>query len=196
MGTLEPSGALLPHLSTLTAGLPLHAHHFLLRSEKGGVGGGETAVPQNVPHQIICLFPADSAVPPTTAEKMKCMERQIGSGISLLHFSSDRSGRALPVILALWSPDFPHGRPFGLPTRLSVLLAPSILQKETDLVNLQGQPFLENYSDSRRMVTVWASASSRTSAPMGMVSMGWVWQQSNSANTGKSTWPMTSCRIS
>ena len=34
-------------------------------------------------------------------------------GIFLLHFSSDRSGRALPVILALWSPDFPHARPFG-----------------------------------------------------------------------------------
>ena len=29
----------------------------------------------------------------------------------------------LSVILALWSPDFPHGRPFGLPTRLSSLLA-------------------------------------------------------------------------
>ena len=34
-------------------------------------------------------------------------------GLFLLHFSSDRSGRALPVILALWSPDFPHARPFG-----------------------------------------------------------------------------------
>ena len=33
--------------------------------------------------------------------------------IFLLHFSSDRSGRALPVILALRSPDFPHARPFG-----------------------------------------------------------------------------------
>ena len=50
-------------------------------------------------------------------------------GISLLHFSSDRSGRALPVILALRSPDFPHGRPFGLPTRLSVFLAVSIVQE-------------------------------------------------------------------
>ena len=34
-------------------------------------------------------------------------------GLFLLHFSSDRSGRALPVILALRSPDFPHARPFG-----------------------------------------------------------------------------------
>ena len=38
---------------------------------------------------------------------------QRGSGISLLHFSSDHSGRVLPVILALRSPDFPHRRPFG-----------------------------------------------------------------------------------
>ena len=34
-------------------------------------------------------------------------------GIFLLHFSSDRSGRALPVILALWSPDFPHDAAVG-----------------------------------------------------------------------------------
>ena len=44
-------------------------------------------------------------------------------GIFLLHFSSDRSGRALPVILALWSPDFPHAQPFGSCPRLSGLLA-------------------------------------------------------------------------
>ena len=35
-------------------------------------------------------------------------------GIFLLHFSSDRSGRVLPVILALWSPDFPHDAAVGL----------------------------------------------------------------------------------
>ena len=38
-------------------------------------------------------------------------------GLFLLHFSSDRSGRALPVILALRSPDFPHARPFGAAPR-------------------------------------------------------------------------------
>ena len=41
----------------------------------------------------------------------------------LLHFSSDRSGRALPVILALWSPDFPHEQAFALLPRLSGQLA-------------------------------------------------------------------------
>ena len=72
--TLEPTGALLPHLSTFSC--------------------------------VPCLF------------------RQTDAGsLFLLHFSSDRSGRALPVILALWSPDFPHSEPFGFAARLSVLLA-------------------------------------------------------------------------
>ena len=49
-----------------------------------------------------------------TAPFHPCSRRLAAAGgISLLHFSSDRSGRALPVILALWSPDFPHARPFG-----------------------------------------------------------------------------------
>ena len=49
-------------------------------------------------------------------------------GIFLLHFSSDRSGRALPVILALWSPDFPHDAAVGphpatvRPGRVSIVL--------------------------------------------------------------------------
>ena len=40
-------------------------------------------------------------------------------GISLLHLSEGHPWRALPVILALWSPDFPHAQPFGLCPRLS-----------------------------------------------------------------------------
>ena len=40
-------------------------------------------------------------------------------GIFLLHLSWGHPRRALPVILALWSPDFPHGEPFGFPPRLS-----------------------------------------------------------------------------
>ena len=35
-------------------------------------------------------------------------------GISLLHLSEGHPWRALPVILALWSPDFPHARAFAL----------------------------------------------------------------------------------
>ena len=40
-------------------------------------------------------------------------------GISLLHLSEGHPWRVLPVILALWSPDFPHAQPFGLCPRLS-----------------------------------------------------------------------------
>ena len=36
-------------------------------------------------------------------------------GISLLHLSWGHPRRALPVILALWSPDFPHPDPVGDP---------------------------------------------------------------------------------
>ena len=36
-------------------------------------------------------------------------------GISLLHLSWGHPRRALPVILALWSPDFPHPGPVGNP---------------------------------------------------------------------------------
>ena len=38
-----------------------------------------------------------------------------GSGISLLYLSWGHPRRALPVILALWSPDFPHLGPVGGP---------------------------------------------------------------------------------
>ena len=43
--------------------------------------------------------------------------------------------RALPAILALWSPDFPHGRAFALSPRLSSVLAGSILPKRRRKVN-------------------------------------------------------------
>ena len=44
-------------------------------------------------------------------------------GISLLHLSWGHPRRALPVILTLWSPDFPHLGPFGAHPRLSNLVA-------------------------------------------------------------------------
>ncbi len=44
-------------------------------------------------------------------------------GISLLHLSEGRPWRVLPVILALWSPDFPHAQPFGSYPRSFGLLA-------------------------------------------------------------------------
>ena len=44
-------------------------------------------------------------------------------GISLLHLSWGRPRQALPVILALWSPDFPHLDAFAVQPRLSDLVA-------------------------------------------------------------------------
>ena len=41
-------------------------------------------------------------------------EKEARGGISLLHLSEGHPWRALPVILALWSPDFPHALPFGM----------------------------------------------------------------------------------
>ena len=62
-------------------------------------------------------------------------------GFFLLHFSSDRSGRALPVILALWSPDFPHARPFSTvpatvrPGRVTILADAGVFVKQIAFVS-------------------------------------------------------------
>ena len=72
-------------------------------------------------------------------------------GISLLHLSWDHSRRALPVIPALWSPDFPHPRPFGLRPRLSGLVAEILYSTDSKKSNvlqnvLQGDIlYLPNY---------------------------------------------------
>ena len=52
-----------------------------------------------------------------------------------MHFSASRLGRVLPVILALWSPDFPHEQAFALSPQLSGLLAGSIVQDGAGKVN-------------------------------------------------------------
>ena len=64
-----------------------------------------------------CLQPASELLP-----HFSTLTRSLGRYL-LLHLSEGRPWRVLPVILALWSPDFPHDRPFGLAARLSVLLA-------------------------------------------------------------------------
>ena len=57
-----------------------------------------------------------------------------GGGISLLHLSWGYPRRALPVIPALWSPDFPHLEPFGFHPRLSNLRCGNILTQTGTIV--------------------------------------------------------------
>ena len=56
-------------------------------------------------------------------------------GISLLHLSWGRPRQALPVILALWSPDFPHPDAFALRPRLFNLVAGILYSTEAGLSN-------------------------------------------------------------
>ena len=56
--------------------------------------------------------------------------------ISLLHLSWGHPRRALPVIPALWSPDFPHPPPFGMSPRLSGLVAGILYSMESKLSNV------------------------------------------------------------
>jgi len=63
-------------------------------------------------------------------------------GNFLLHFSWGHPRRALPVIPALWSPDFPHLGPFGAHPRLSNLVADTFYMNCTHLSNIL-QIFLE-----------------------------------------------------
>ena len=55
-------------------------------------------------------------------------------GISLLHLSWGHPRRALPVILALWSPDFPHPDPVGDPAATVRPGRGNIVLQETQLV--------------------------------------------------------------
>ena len=101
-----PMRALLPHVSTLTSSAQT-SYPSLRRKRQSSC----------IPLRLLCrqsgallAFLAqtgDIACSLLTGIKGR-------GGIFLLHFSSDRSGRALPVILALWSPDFPHDAAVGL----------------------------------------------------------------------------------
>ena len=62
-------------------------------------------------------------------------EAEASGGIFLLHLSEGHPWRALPVILALWSPDFPHAQAFALRPRSFGLLTGLILSKSSRQVN-------------------------------------------------------------
>ena len=57
-------------------------------------------------------------------------------GIFLLHLSWGHPRQALPVILALWSPDFPHLDTFVFHPRLSDLVAPILYLTAANLSNI------------------------------------------------------------
>ena len=134
-----PMRALLPHVSTLTSSaqtsypslrrkrqssyIPLR----LLCHQSGALpafGDGKTSYPSlchkkqslYIPFLLLCrqsgALPAFGSMQETLLRFPALVYGR--GGIFLLHFSSDRSGRALPVILALWSPDFPHDAAVGL----------------------------------------------------------------------------------
>ena len=67
-------------------------------------------------------------------------------GISLLHLSWGHPRRALPVILALWSPDFPHLVPFGIQPRLSNPVAEILYSKVLRLSNPLANSFGRGYT--------------------------------------------------
>ena len=70
-------------------------------------------------------------------------------GISLLHLSEGYPWRALPVILALWSPDFPHAQAFALCPRpsdpLAGLILPCSRHKSTIILVLPGKKSYNMY---------------------------------------------------
>ncbi len=57
-------------------------------------------------------------------------------GIFLLHLSWGRPRQALPVILALWSPDFPHLDAFAVQPRLSDLVAEILYRRIGGMSNV------------------------------------------------------------
>ena len=83
-------------------------------------------------------------------------------GIFLLHLSWGHPRRELPVIPALWSPDFPHLIPFGIQPRLSDLVAKILYSMKAPLSNvlqilLQGDILLShtNWNEEWDMATAF-----------------------------------------
>ena len=65
-------------------------------------------------------------------------------GISLLHLSWGHPRQALPVILALWSPDFPHLDAFAFQPRLFNLVAEILYPKGSGMSNILQNLFGED----------------------------------------------------
>ena len=65
------------------------------------------------------------------------LKPEASGGIFLLHLSEGHPWRALPVILALWSPDFPHVQAFALHPRPLGLLTGHIVTKVKAQVKME-----------------------------------------------------------
>ena len=114
----------------LRAALPRYSSH---------PGSGRANLYAPIPVLLRIEFTASDTLEPTGAllPHLSTFSHIAMGSLFLLHFSSDRSGRALPVILALWSPDFPHSKPFGFAARPPVLLALLIVKDEAGKVKKQ-----------------------------------------------------------
>ena len=71
-----------------------------------------------------------------TFSSLPSISKLTEGGISLLHLSWGHPRRALPVILALWSPDFPHLGLFRAQPRLSNLVAKILYCMKAGLSNI------------------------------------------------------------
>ena len=95
----------------LGAPLPVRSSH-LLGSSRAGLAS--SAVLLRIEFTAMDAFTRHWVRSYRTFPPLPEAARAASGVLFLLHFSSDRSGRALPVILALWSPDFPHDAAVGL----------------------------------------------------------------------------------
>ena len=68
-----------------------------------------------------------------------------------MYLSWGHPRRALPVILALWSPDFPHTRPLGLGARLSNLVAEILYSTRAQLSNTLANSFRNVYTIAKEI---------------------------------------------
>ena len=69
-----------------------------------------------------------------------------------MHLSWGHPRQALPVILALWSPDFPHLQLFSLHPRLSDLVAEILYRTESEKSNTLENSFQNVYTIKKKIV--------------------------------------------
>ncbi len=92
--------------------LPVSSSHLLGTA-------GQTKCPSTVLLRIEFTAPERLRLAGELLPRLSTLTEHEFGGISLLHLSEGCPWRVLPVILALWSPDFPHALAFALYPRLS-----------------------------------------------------------------------------